>query len=62
MKTFGFEVFGEIIAYQGPCWDIQHFVETYLLDMPPVLLFSKLNKIFFGYFDPVNIFLDNENK
>ena len=28
----------------------------------PVLLFSKLNKIVFGYFDPENIFLDNENK
>ena len=27
-----------------------------------VLLFSKLNKIFFGYFDPEKIFLDNENK
>ena len=28
----------------------------------PVLLFSKLNKMFFGYFDPEHIFLDNENK
>ena len=27
-----------------------------------VLPFSKLNKIFFGYFDPENIFLDNKNK
>ena len=26
-----------------------------------VLLFSKLNKIFFGYFDPENILLDKEN-
>ena len=26
-----------------------------------VLLFSKLNKKFFGYFDPENILLDNEN-
>ena len=25
-----------------------------------VLLFSKLNKIFFGYFDLEKIFLDNE--
>ena len=24
--------------------------------------FSKLNKMFFGYFDPENILLDNENK
>ena len=28
----------------------------------PVLPFSKLNKIFYGYFDPENIFLDNKNK
>ena len=28
----------------------------------PVFLFPKLNKIFFGYFDPENIFLDNKNK
>ena len=28
----------------------------------PVLPFSKLNKIFFGYFDPEEIFLDNKNK
>ena len=28
----------------------------------PVILFSKLNKMFFGYFDPENIVLDNENK
>ena len=27
-----------------------------------VLLFTKLNKIIFGYFDPEKIFLDNENK
>ena len=26
-----------------------------------VLPFSKLNKMCFGYFDPENIFLDNEN-
>ena len=31
-------------------------------DDAPVFIFSKLNKIFFGYFDPENIFLDNENK
>ena len=28
----------------------------------PVLPFSKSIKICFGYFDPENIFLDNENK
>ena len=27
-----------------------------------VLPFSKLNKLFFGYFDPENNLLDNENK
>ena len=27
-----------------------------------VLLFSKLNKMFLGYFDPEKIFLDNEIK
>ena len=27
-----------------------------------VLLLSKSNKLFFGYFDPENIFLDNKNK
>ena len=26
----------------------------------PVLLFSKLNKMFFGYFDPENILIDNK--
>ena len=39
-------------------------VSTSLLEhwSGPVLPCSKLNKIFFGYFDPENIFLDNENK
>ena len=27
-----------------------------------VLLFSKLNKLFFGLFDPEKVFIDNENK
>ena len=27
-----------------------------------VLAFSKLNKLFFGYFDPRNVFVDDENK
>ena len=31
-------------------------------DQVAVLLFSKLIKIFFGYFDPENIFSDNENE
>ena len=30
--------------------------------LSPVLLFSKLNKTFFRYFDSENIFLDNKNK
>ena len=32
------------------------------LPPPPVLLFSKLNQMFLGYFHPENIFLDNVNK
>ena len=27
-----------------------------------VLLFSKVSKLFLGYFDPEKIFLDNESK
>ena len=30
--------------------------------LAPVLRFSKLNYFIFGYFDPHNIFPDNENK
>ena len=37
----------------------QHQAETRSF---PVLLFSKLNEIFLEYFDPENIYLDNENK
>ena len=33
-----------------------------LIQYIPVLLFSKQNKIFVGYFEPEDIFLDNENK
>ena len=39
-------------------WQASHFQAC----SQPVLPFSKLNKIFFGYFDPKNIFLDNKNK
>ena len=28
----------------------------------PVLLFSKLNKMFVGYFDPEKVFCNNEHK
>ena len=27
-----------------------------------VILYSKLNKMFYGYFDPENMFLNNESK
>ena len=37
-------------------------VRRMVLTRATVLLFSKLNKLFFGYFDPEVIFLDNENK
>ena len=33
-----------------------------ILMMYAVLPFSKLNKMFVGYFNPQNIFLDNKNK
>ena len=29
---------------------------------PHVLLFSQVNKLFLGYFDPKKIFIDNDNK
>ena len=32
------------------------------VEWTPVKLFSKLNKTFFGYFDPKNMFIDNKNK
>ena len=28
----------------------------------PVILFSELNKVFMGYFDPKSIIIDNKNK
>ena len=43
-----------ILACDG-IWDV-------LTNQVRTVLFSKLNKLFFGYFDPENIFLDNENK
>ena len=43
---------------QSPCSSAAH---PGVMFYPPVLLLSKLNKMFFGYFDPVNILLDNEN-
>ena len=43
--------------------DVRHVSHaSFKLTSLPVLPFSKLNKIFFGYFDPENIFLDNKNK
>ena len=27
------DVNDEVIAYQGPYWDVQHYVETYLIDV-----------------------------
>ena len=38
------------------------FVEPDRSETCAVLPFSKLNRVFFGYFDPENIFLDNKNK
>ena len=39
--------------------EVDEFCARYVSS--PVLLFSKLNKIIFGYSDPTNISLDNEN-
>ena len=36
--------------------------KTKTLVWSQVLLFSKLYHTFFGYFDPANVALDNENK
>ena len=42
--------------------EIVSFGQTTLHAFTAVLPFSKLNNVIFGYFDPENIFLDNENK
>ena len=41
--------------------DVEYHSEQTYFTPQSVLPFSKLNKLFFGYFDPENIFLDNEN-
>ena len=38
------------------------FLWALLSWLPAVLPFSKLSNFIFGYFDPENVFLDNENK
>ena len=32
-----------------------------LLELEPVKFFPELNYLFFGYFDPINLFFDNKN-
>ena len=44
-------------AYRG---SYDNFVKS-MAEVHSVLPFSKQNKMFFGYFDPENIFSDNEN-
>ena len=46
--------------FRGDPTDVSAEKET--LVSTAVLPISKLNKLFFGYFDPENIFLDNKNK
>ena len=50
------------MSFQGP--QRNWIVAVVNLESVPwaVLPFSKLNKMFFGYFDPENIFFDNKNK
>ena len=42
-------------------WALSHPLSLNYTTGQPVLLFSKFNKIFFGYFDPENILTDDEN-
>ena len=44
-----------------PTYPCEHFLNPTNQTWRPVLLFSKLNKMCFGYFDPGNIFLDNDD-
>ena len=50
----------------SPEIELDRFIscQSHTLSFKPaqVLLFSKLNKKFFGYFDPEYKFIDNENK
>ena len=39
---------------------LQELVFTVQTQKGPELLFTKLNKLVFGYYNPENIFLDNE--
>ena len=48
----------KINIFRGDLTDVSAETEA----LQAVLPFSKLNKFFFGYFDPENIFLDNKNK
>ena len=51
------------ITYMNNCRGVLNdtSAQTKTLVASPVLLFSNLNEIFFGYFDPENIYLDNKN-
>ena len=54
------------ICRELPCavvsfWQQSDATDTTILTQTPVLPFSNLNEIFFGYFDPENIYLDNKN-
>ena len=49
-------------CYKGVCYCFVGFTGMLQHLTEPVLTFSKLIKICFGYFDPENILLDNKNK
>ena len=61
----------QVLLQTDTAWRVQHafvlatgiaIAQSTGTVVTTVLLFSKLNKMFFGYFDPVNILLDNKNK
>ena len=53
------QFFERLIKLSGLPWKCG---TEYADALSPVFLFSKLDKMFLGYFDPENVLLDNENK
>ena len=54
------------LAFEASC-AIRHHAAMlqnakHALILQPVKIFAKLNQFNFGYFDPINIFVDNKNK
>ena len=59
--TANFFLIMKITGLRGERTDVKAKTAA-LVSSRSVLPFSKLNKLFFGYFDLENIFIDNENK